>query len=129
MTRRRAVFASLSLPALLLVSSPALFSQAAGTAPRQAAAAPAQASPRLTDQELWKLATDYSEPDGTFHSENLVSNEARFQTILPALDKRRGPGPRVRRRRLRAELHLHRRDQTVDGVHRRYPARQPRCFI
>jgi hypothetical protein len=47
---------------------------------------------RLTDQEFWKIATDYSEPDGTFHSENLVSNELRFQTIIPALVKSAVPG-------------------------------------
>jgi hypothetical protein len=40
---------------------------------------------RLSDQEFWKLASDYSELDGTFHSENLVSNEARYQTIIPEL--------------------------------------------
>ena len=92
MTRRRAWFVSLSLLALLLASAPTSFSQAVGTSPRQSVPVPAHAAPKLTDQELWKLATDYSEPDGTFHSENLVSNEARFQTILPALDKSAVPG-------------------------------------
>lgn len=47
---------------------------------------------RLTNQEFWKLVTDFSEPDGTFHSENLVSNEARFQYVLPALTERAKPG-------------------------------------
>jgi hypothetical protein len=47
---------------------------------------------RLTDQEFWKLVSDYSEPDGTFHSENLVSNELRFQTVLPALTRTVVPG-------------------------------------
>ena len=42
---------------------------------------------RLTDQEFWKLVTDSSEQDGTFHSENLVSNEARFQYVLPDLTR------------------------------------------
>lgn len=55
----------------------------AGTAGYVAAETPA----RLSDQEFWKLATDFSEPDGTFHSENLVSNELRFQTVIPALLK------------------------------------------
>jgi hypothetical protein len=40
---------------------------------------------RLSDQEFWKIASEYSEPDGTFHSENLVSNEIRFQTVIPSL--------------------------------------------
>ena len=47
---------------------------------------------RLTNQEFWKLATDFSEPDGTFHSENLVSNEAQFQTVLPTLVRTAKPG-------------------------------------
>jgi hypothetical protein len=40
---------------------------------------------RLTNQEFWSLITDFSEPGGNFHSDNLVSNEARFQHILPTL--------------------------------------------
>jgi hypothetical protein len=40
---------------------------------------------RLSDQEFWRLTSECSEPDGTFHSENLVSNEPGFQTIIPAL--------------------------------------------
>jgi hypothetical protein len=47
---------------------------------------------RLSDQEFWRLVTEFSEPDGTFHSENLVSNEAAFQTIIPALTKTAVPG-------------------------------------
>jgi hypothetical protein len=47
---------------------------------------------QLTDQEFWRLATTFSEPDGTFHSENLVSNEARFQTVIPTLTQRAVPG-------------------------------------
>jgi len=43
---------------------------------------------RLTDQEFWRLASEMSEPDGEFHSENLVSNEIRFQTVVPALQQR-----------------------------------------
>jgi hypothetical protein len=48
--------------------------------------------PRLTNQEFWKLSTDFSESDGTFHSENLVSNEARFQEIVPGLVAAAKPG-------------------------------------
>jgi hypothetical protein len=47
---------------------------------------------RLTDQEFWRLASEYSEPDGTFHSENLVSNEIRFQTVIPSLMQKAVPG-------------------------------------
>ena len=47
---------------------------------------------RLTDQEFWQLVSEYSEPDGTFHSENLVSNEIRFQTVIPGLIDKTVPG-------------------------------------
>jgi hypothetical protein len=40
---------------------------------------------RLTDQEFWKVSSESSEPGGAFHSENLVSNEIRFQSIVPEL--------------------------------------------
>ena len=93
MTRCRPVFV-LWLLALILAAAPTSHSQAVATPPRQAVTTPPAAAPaaRLTDQELWKLAIDFSEPDGTFHSENLVSNEARFQSILPSLDKSVVPG-------------------------------------
>ena len=47
---------------------------------------------RLTDQEFWKVSSDASEPGRPFHSENLVSNEIRFQTIVPALVQAAVPG-------------------------------------
>jgi hypothetical protein len=61
----------------------ALLSLATSAVQRTAAVPPA----RLTDREFWKLASSFSEPDGTFHSENLVSNEAGFQSILPQLEE------------------------------------------
>ena len=47
---------------------------------------------RLSNQEFWKLTADLSEPDGTFHSENLVSNEFRFRYVLPSLVRMAKPG-------------------------------------
>lgn len=47
---------------------------------------------RLTDQMFWKLITDLSEPDGSFRSDNLVSNEIRFQWVLPELTRAVKPG-------------------------------------
>jgi hypothetical protein len=52
----------------------------------------AQIPTRLTDQEFWRLASEFSEPDGTYHSENLVSNEIRFQQIVPDLIRKVKPG-------------------------------------
>jgi hypothetical protein len=83
MTRRRI----LVLAASILVA--ALAGQPAGPGARVAAEPLPQ---RLTNQEFWRLATDFSEPDGTFHSENLVSNEARYQYVLPMLVERARPG-------------------------------------
>src|SRR6185369_5607280 len=59
---------------------------------RQLSGTPAGTLPALTNAEFWRLTGELSEPDGTFHSENLVSNEARFQTVVPDLVKRAVPG-------------------------------------
>ncbi len=47
---------------------------------------------RLTDQEFWKLASESSEADGFFQSDNLVSNELTLQQIIPELLKARASG-------------------------------------
>src|SRR5207248_1552432 len=39
----------------------------------------------LSDKDFWGLVTDYSEPDGFFRSDNLVSNERTFQEVIPEL--------------------------------------------
>jgi hypothetical protein len=51
-----------------------------------AAQAPARALPeRITDVEFWKFIGDVSEPGGYFRSDNFLSNEAGFQTVIPEL--------------------------------------------
>src|SRR5262245_58577103 len=40
---------------------------------------------QLTDQEFWKLSTESSEADGSFRSDNLLSNELYFQYVIPQL--------------------------------------------
>jgi hypothetical protein len=66
------------------------------TPPSGAAQAPAQppaAIPaRLTDAEFWRLIETLSEPNGYFRSDNLVSNEDSFQTVIPALARTVKPG-------------------------------------
>ena len=47
---------------------------------------------RLGDREYWKLVEDLSEPNGTFRSDNLLSNELQFQFIIPALTRIAEPG-------------------------------------
>src|SRR5215468_695030 len=55
---------------------------------RAAETLPAQ----LSDQEFWKLASEFSEPDGTFRSDNLLSNESYFQYVIPQLNATLKPG-------------------------------------
>jgi hypothetical protein len=83
MAKRRFRALSKAVLTIALVGLPALLQDYAS----------AQKLPmRLTDQEFWKLSSDASEPDGTFHSENLVSNEIRFQTVIPQLVDAAVPG-------------------------------------
>ena len=78
LTRRTAsaILVFVALAAAGLAPAPALQAarQAAGTLPD-----------RLTDQEFWRLSQDASEPDGSFRSDNLVSNEIWLQFVIPDL--------------------------------------------
>ena len=47
---------------------------------------------RLTDQAFWHLANDLSEPGGFFRSDNFLSNETAFQTVIPELQALVPPG-------------------------------------
>ena len=42
---------------------------------------------QLSDEEFWKLSSESSEPDGTFRSDNLLSNESYFQFVIPKLNE------------------------------------------
>jgi hypothetical protein len=57
-------------------------------APRPLGGVPA----RLADSTFWRLMTQYSEPWGTFRSENFVSNETSLQWVLPELSRRAPTG-------------------------------------
>ena len=74
----------------------ALIGAAASCAPARSAvvhppagavvAAPATGLPaRLSDTEFWTLISDVSEPGGYFRSDNILSNEVAFQTVIPEL--------------------------------------------
>ena len=58
------------------------------SAPVQALRAAGPLPARLTDAQFWELVTRMSEPNGSFRSENLVSNEHTFQYVIPALEQR-----------------------------------------
>jgi hypothetical protein len=47
---------------------------------------------RLSAQEFWQLSADLSEESGYFRSDNLLSNELWFQTVIPELMRRTTPG-------------------------------------
>ena len=45
----------------------------------------------LSDEQFWKISTEFSEPDGYFRSDNLLSNELTYPYILPELTKTAPP--------------------------------------
>ncbi len=47
---------------------------------------------KLSDQDYWKLINDFSEANGYFRSDNLLSNEIWFQYIVPELVSYLKPG-------------------------------------
>ncbi|HEX7977006.1 MAG TPA: hypothetical protein VF461_00280, partial [Gemmatimonadaceae bacterium] len=47
---------------------------------------------RLADSTFWRLMTEYSEPWGTFRSENFVSNETSLQWVIPEMTRRAPTG-------------------------------------
>ena len=63
--------------------------QAPAASAPAAAAKPSPAQPalpeRLSDEDFWKLSSQFSEPDGYFRSDNLLSNESYLQTVIPDL--------------------------------------------
>jgi len=42
---------------------------------------------RLSDREFWSMVTEFSEDGGYFRSDNLLSNEAGYQQVIPVLRK------------------------------------------
>ena len=82
MTKRRfLVGLAIFVLGLGLTSSPRAFVVSTDTLPA-----------RLTDDEFWKIIEDFSEPNGYFQSDNLVSNEVWFQYVIPELIARAKPG-------------------------------------
>src|SRR3989441_2683251 len=46
----------------------------------------------LTDREFWQMMVDFSEPDGYFRSDNFLSNETGYQSVIPMLRRSLQPG-------------------------------------
>ena len=76
----------------LLLGRPLLLTAllVAGTSPTRATAQSVPA--RLADSTFWRMMREYSEPGGTFRSENFVSNETSLQWVIPELTRRIRPG-------------------------------------
>lgn len=47
---------------------------------------------QLSDAEFWETIEAFSEPGGKFRSDNLLSNEDKFQDVIPKLKERIRPG-------------------------------------
>jgi hypothetical protein len=47
---------------------------------------------QLSDHDFWTLTTDLSEPEGSFPSDNLVSDERIFSAVVPRLRRTIAPG-------------------------------------
>src|SRR5438874_3653608 len=107
MLRRRLLFAALLWLLTLTLPTCAKQTPAAVTpTPPQPAAAPAAPPPsaaprettrraipgRLSDAEFWNLITEFSEPNGFFRSDNLLSNEVWMQYVIPQLLEMAKPG-------------------------------------
>jgi hypothetical protein len=71
----------LALAFALVSAAPALRASVVDTLPS-----------RLTDGEYWDLVESFSEANGYFQSDNLVSNEIWYQWVIPALVERVEPG-------------------------------------
>ena len=56
-----------------------------GMAPNAVRAGALALPDSLSDTEFWNMITELSEPDGVFRSDNLLSNELYFQTVIPEL--------------------------------------------
>src|SRR5947207_4036362 len=41
----------------------------------------------ISDKDFWAMVDGFSEPGGTFASDNIISNEIAFQQVIPELQK------------------------------------------
>lgn len=62
------------------------------SAPAQLAAPADRLPERLANDEFWSLIDGLSEPPGFFNSDNLISNEDTYQSVIPELRQTVAPG-------------------------------------
>jgi hypothetical protein len=61
---------------------------ATGTSSAQVGRLPDQ----ISDQEFWRMVTEFSEPSGPYTGDNWISNEASIQNVIPPLRQLTKPG-------------------------------------
>jgi len=80
-------------PSRIVILVPFLLGLLIGASPARIAGSAAPETPsRLSGEEFWRLSESISEPDGTFRSDNLLSNEMVFSRMLPDLLAATRPG-------------------------------------
>jgi hypothetical protein len=89
-SRKRAVFA---IAGTLLLACVWTISRWPAPQPLSPLANGADTLPsELSSTEFWTMVEEFSEPNGYFRSDNLLSNEANLQTIIPTLKQFVRPG-------------------------------------
>jgi len=73
--------------AILIFAAASLFLCVTPTSQSAAEALPQ----RLDDRTFWSIVSEFSEPNGFFRSDNLVSNEMEFQHVIPTLKRQITP--------------------------------------
>jgi hypothetical protein len=84
-TRRSILFVSVAFVLLFL-------SYGCGAPSRVLKPRPETLPAALTEQDFWKIITEFSESDGYFPSDNFLSNESGYQKVIPALVRTLKPG-------------------------------------
>ena len=75
-----------------VIARAALLSAVAALASTPAVARAQDVPSKLSDSTFWKMVTEFSEPGGSFRSDNFVSNETMFQWVIPELLRTTKPG-------------------------------------
>ena len=84
MVRRRSLLVRVAVCSIVLLAFGRSVAARADTIPS-----------KLSDKEFWTLVSTFSEPDGYFRSDNLLSNEIWMQDVIPELIRTAGKPDRV----------------------------------
>ena len=84
---RALIFLLVGVMLALAPAAPAVWSNGRG-----AATIPPREGAPIDERAFWRMVSDFSEEDGRFHSDNLVSNEREYQVVIPQLKVNVGVG-------------------------------------